>query len=274
MKIIDIEGGISNLAEEFIGRLTPGQVAFPLFQALPDVIFWVKDLHGRFVYVNKSFIDNCQTIHEGKIEGKTDLDIFPTGLAAVFRNDDMQVIKSGVAVWNKQELVYQTNGGVEWRATSKIPLEDVSGAIVGTAGISRPLGHMEGCPVPSQYHEISAIVGAIYQCLDRDIRVAEIATAANISVSTLERAFKEHMGTTPKKFIAQAKISSACEKLVSTKLSVKEISAKLGFTDNASFTRSFKRLMGLAPTEYRETYGDSVIGDIKKGQPAISRKSI
>lgn len=241
-------------ADDFFKSLMPGQVGLTLFQALPDVIFWVKDIQGRFVYVNKAFAEGCTSVSEDEIIGKSDLDLFPPELAAVFRNDDMSVTTAGEAVWNKQELVFNGRGGVEWRATSKVPLHDTEGKIVGSAGISRPLGHAEGCPVPSQHREMSAIVGAIYKCLDRDLRVAEIAEAANTSVSTLERTFKEHMGTTPKKFITQAKISTACEMLINTDMSVKEVSAKVGFTDNASFTRSFKRLMGQSPTEYRSAY--------------------
>jgi PAS domain S-box-containing protein len=241
-------------AEDFFKNLLPGQVGLTLFQALPDIIFWVKDIQGRFVYVNQAFVDGCPLTSPDEVVGKSDLDLFPPELAAVFRNDDMSVTTSGEAVWNKQELVLNSKGGVEWRATSKVPLQSIDGKVVGSAGISRPLGHSEGCPVPSQHREMSAIVGAIYKCLDRDLRVAEIAEAANTSVSTLERTFKEHMGTTPKKFITQAKISTACEKLINTNLSVKEVSASVGFTDNASFTRSFKRLMGQSPTEYRIAY--------------------
>lgn len=246
----------TTLADEFFKQLMPGQIGLTLFQALPDVIFWVKDIQGKFVYVNQGFLDGCTQLSMEQIIGKSDLDLFPTAVAAVFRNDDLNVVTSGEAVWNKRELVCNGRGGVEWRATSKVPLVNHEQKVYGTAGISRPLGHAEGCPVPSQHREMSAVVAAIYQCLDRELRVSEIAEAANISVSTLERTFKEHMGTTPKKFITQAKISTACERLISSDLSVKEISASVGFTDNASFTRSFKRLMGLSPTEYRGAYAE------------------
>jgi len=241
-------------AQEFFDQLGPGQIGPLLFQALPDVNFWIKDAQGKFVYVNKAFCQECTTCSESEVLGKTDLDLFPTELAAVFRNDDMSVVTSGQPVWNKRELVNNVVGGVEWRATSKVPLRDSNGKVIGTAGLSRRLGHSEGCPVPSQHRDMAAIVGAIYKCLDRDVRVAELAEAANTSVSTLERTFKEHMGTTPKRFIMQAKISTACERLINTSLSVKEVSASVGYTDNASFTRAFRRLMGQSPTDYRRAY--------------------
>ena len=244
----------SDIANDFFKNLLPGQVGLSLFQALPEVMFFVKDIQGRFVYVNRAFADDFTNLAPEEVVGLTDLDIFPTELAAIFRNGDMDVVTSGEAVWNKQELLCRKSGEVEWRATSKIPLTDKKGKIVGSAGVTRPLGHSEGCPVPTQHREMAAVVGAIYKCLDRDLRVAEIAEAAGTSVSTLERAFKDRMGTTPKKFIMQAKISTACEKLINTELSVKEISASVGFTDNASFTRSFKRLMGKSPSEYRNSY--------------------
>ncbi len=55
--------------EGFAARLMPGQIAPALFQALPDVIFWMKDDEGRFVYVNQAF---CLEIAEGYLQEEHD----------------------------------------------------------------------------------------------------------------------------------------------------------------------------------------------------------
>jgi len=244
----------TKLANDFFSSLMPGQVGLSLFQEVPDIMFWVKDIQGKFIFVNGAFANVCTDGPVEEIIGKTDFDIFSLELAAIFQGDDMSVTVSGKPISSKREVVASAGGEIGWRATSKVPLYNKDNKIVGSSGISRPLGHAEGCPVPSQHREISAIVGAVYKCLDRDIRVTEIAEAVDVSVSTLERSFKDYMGITPKKFITMAKISTACELLLSTSLSVKEVSVKVGFPDNASFTRSFKGVMERSPSSYRELY--------------------
>lgn len=242
------------VTKTFFQQVLPGQLGLSLFQVLPDVIFWVKDRQGKFVYINEGFLRECTLHKREEVIGKSDFDLFPTSLAAIFRHDDMELMNSKIEIWDKKELVSTAAGDVEWRATTKVPLLNFYGHVCGTAGVSRKLGHKEGCSESAQSREMKAIVEAIYQCLDQEIKVSEIAQAAKMSVSTLERNFKSQMGTTPKKFILQAKISKACEHLVSSNLPVKSIGEELGFSDNASFARSFKRLMGFSPSAYRRQF--------------------
>lgn len=239
---------------EFLDTLRPGQVARRMFDFLPDVSFWVKNQDGVFQYANSSLLHQLEFETMDQVVGLSDHDLHEPVTASGFRSDDVQVMQTETPIDNKSELVPNSTGGVEWRETCKIPLYDKDGKVVGTAGMSRRLGISEGRPGPTQHREISAIVGAIYKCLEQEIKVADLAKATNISVSTLERMFKEHMGTTPKKFILQAKISTACEYLVMSKKSIKTVGESIGFEDHANFTRAFKKLMGISPSQYRATY--------------------
>lgn len=242
----------------FAARLMPGQIAPALFQALPDVIFWMKDSRGRFVYVNKAFCHDVAVKEETEVLGLNDRDLFPAELAEVFQSDDEAVFRSGEAIWNKSELVPNRSGGVEWRSTSKIPLKDIDGQWIGTAGIARRMGRVQDTPYYAQngtgQHKLSVIVAAIYEHLGREIGVKELADAASVSVSTLERLFKEHMHTTPRKFILQVKMSAACERLLETNMLIKEIAEELGYEDHANFTRAFTKMMGMSPSTYQKFY--------------------
>ncbi|MEO1858259.1 MAG: helix-turn-helix domain-containing protein [Rubritalea sp.] len=239
------------LVTEFLDSLIPGQISPVLFQAMPDVMFWLKNEDGEFLFFNDAFLCDKEV---ADVLGKTDAELMPSELARVYIEDDRQVMASGEPQWNKVELVVTTNGGVEWRATSKVPLKNRAGVIVGTAGISRRVGMDEGLPVPSQQRDIAAIVGAIYKNVDKEIKVVDVAEAAGVSVSSLERLFKANMNTTPKQFIIQAKISTACERLIGTNMSVKEVGASVGYSDHANFTRGFRRVMKMSPTDYRRNY--------------------
>lgn len=240
--------------EGFTDCLMPGQIAPALFQALPDVIFWIKDEKGRLVYVNQAYCYEVAKRDAAEMVGLKDEDIFPPELAKNYQRDDESVLLSGQAIWNKAELIPTRSGGVEWRSTSKIPLKNLEGKWVGTAGISRRMGHGEGLPVPTRHHKLAVIVAAIYEHLEKGICISDIAKAASVSISTLERLFKEHMETTPRRFIMQVKMSAACDRLINTGMRVKEIAVSLGYEEHANFTRAFTKEMGMSPRSYQKFY--------------------
>lgn len=232
----------------------PGQIATALFQALPDVLFWIKDSDGRFVYVNKAFCVDVAVMNASEMVGLKDEDIFPPELAEVFQRGDEQVLASREPMWNQSELVPNRLGHVEWRSTSKIPLQGVDGDWIGTAGISRKMGRGNDMREVGHHHKMVIIVDAIYAHLAKSISVTELAEAASVSVSTLERLFKEHMHTTPRRFILQVKISTACDQLMNTEMKINEISTNLGYDEQANFSRAFTKTMGMSPTSYRGFY--------------------
>ena len=237
-----------------MSSLLPGQIAPALFQALPGVIFWMKDVNGRFVFANKAFCYEVAMRDAGDLLGLKDVDVFPPELGEKYQADDEKVLASGEALWNVSELTPTRSGGVEWRSTSKIPLMSKDSRCVGTAGISRRMGHEEGLPVPTRHRKLAVIVAAIYKHLDEGISIASIAKAASVSVSSLERLFKEHMDTTPRRFIMQVKMSTACDRLINTGMQVKEVAASLGYEEHANFTRAFTKEMGMSPRSYQKYY--------------------
>ena len=241
-------------AKGFTASLMPGQIAPALFQALPDVIFWIKDEDGRFMYVNQAFCYEVGKSSEEEMHGLRDDDVFPPTLAKVFRRGDKEVLVSRKAHLNKPELVPSRMGGVEWRTTSKIPLQDKEGNWVGTAGISRKMGYGERPPTSGGHQRLEAIVAVIHKNLHKSVSVADLSDAASISVSTLERLFREHMNTTPRKFILQVKMSAACDWLMNSEMQVKEIANRLGYQEHGNFTRAFTKLMEMSPSAYQEFY--------------------
>ena len=238
---------------DFIKEMQPGQIALGLFQALPDVIFWIKDHSHKLLFVNQAYGELWGNSPDWFV-GKTDADLNADELANVYRQDDIRVTTSGEPMHNKMELVTRRAGGVEWRLTSKIPLYGKEGELIGTAGVSRRLNQHEGQPLPAPYRAISKLVDYVHQNVTEPLTVEELAKLAGMSVSTLERRFRSHLGTSPKRFILHSKVSAACERLLSTPMSISEISESLGYSEHASFTRAFNSVMHMSPTAYRKYY--------------------
>jgi len=104
-----------------------------LIDNLPVTIY-VKDVECRKIIANKADLDLIGAKSEDVI-GKTDLETFNNEIGQRGFADDKIVIDSGVAVLNREEDFFDTNGIQRWLLTSKIPLTDENGKVLGLVGI-------------------------------------------------------------------------------------------------------------------------------------------
>ncbi|HOU15097.1 MAG TPA: PAS domain S-box protein [Anaerolineae bacterium] len=105
---------------------------------LPDAIY-VKDLQGRKTLANRADLDNMGLATEEEALGKTDFDIFPFEVAAHFNVKDQQVFSTGQSQLNHEEFLCNRDGRCVWLLSSKLPLKDSAGQVVGLVGIGRDI---------------------------------------------------------------------------------------------------------------------------------------
>ncbi len=84
-----------------------------------------------------------------------------------------------------------------------------------------------------------------------DIDMENIAKQLNLSYSYYRKLFRDTVGLTPHQYLLQVRINKAKELLDNYDLSVKEISANVGFTDELYFSRLFKKKTGIVPSKWR-----------------------
>lgn len=82
-----------------------------------------------------------------------------------------------------------------------------------------------------------------------DLSVSEVCRSAFVSVSTIQRAFLEQLGITPKQYIIKLRLEKAFELLMEGKLTVKDVALCCGFSDEKFFSRSFKEKYGYPPSQ-------------------------
>ena len=87
--------------------------------------------------------------------------------------------------------------------------------------------------------------------LDQPLQVATLASRANISPSHFFALFKRQIGCAPIDYFIRLRMQHACRLLDETVMSVKEIAATLGYDDPFYFSRIFKSVNQVAPSEYR-----------------------
>lgn len=110
-----------------------------LFRAMidqvPDYLF-VKDRRSRFVVANNAVAADLGLDPDALI-GKTDFDLHPQVLASKFFADEQNVIATGQPMLDIEEFVVQPSGLQKWLSTSKVPMRDNAGRVIGIVGISR-----------------------------------------------------------------------------------------------------------------------------------------
>lgn len=85
-----------------------------------------------------------------------------------------------------------------------------------------------------------------------DVNIGDMAEAAAVSRSGLQRKIKQMMGVTPLDFLREARIKRACQLLENSNKSISDIAYECGFSDPKYFSRSFKTSTGKSPSDYRE----------------------
>lgn len=237
--------------------LQGAEQSFALLDLIPDTHAWVKDVDGCFVYGNRLFYERFGFNSLATLLGKTDYDLAPAALAEKYCSDDIQVLQGSV-VNDRLELMLAEGQAGDWFLTSKWPIYNLQGHIIGTCGMSRHLNKTEGTAIP--FRELRAPIDYIHQNFASDISVQSLASACNISVSALERRFKKHLKKTPHQYISDVRLDKARQMLRETDKPIGSIALETGFADHSHFTRTFTRMFGIAPSKERR--------DRDKTQPA------
>jgi PAS domain S-box-containing protein len=233
--------------------MNPGDPLVDLFDHLPDVYFFLKNLAGQFIKVNRALCRHHGFRDDGDMVGKTDHDFHPKELADRYVEEDRQVMQSGQALSNQVWLVPTSDHHLRWYLSSKMPVSDRAGRVIGVAGVMRD--YERAGSVLGPYQEFAPVIVYVAEHFHQPLKVGQLADVVKLSVSQFERRFKAIFQMTPTAYIEQVRIHAACTDLVSTNEPIAIISGRCGFYDQSHFTRRFRRALGLTPLSYRKQYG-------------------
>ncbi len=109
-----------------------------IIDGIPDMLF-LKDRDGRHVMRNRAERELTGVPDEDAI-GKTVVQLnFPAELAESYLKDDLHVLRTGEPIINREERLLRQDGQMAWLSTTKHPIFDSAGAIVGLVGIARDI---------------------------------------------------------------------------------------------------------------------------------------
>jgi AraC-like DNA-binding protein len=219
-----------------------------LFDALPDVVFFVKGAQAQYLVVNRTLAARCGLRDKAALLGRTVMDIFPHSFGASYLEQDRKVLSTGVDIHDQLELHLYPDRDPGWCVTHKIVLRDKDGGVAGLAGISRDLAMPDkNHPV---YQRIAAAVHYIQDHYDQQFQLADLAASAQLSVSQIERYFQKIFYLSPRQMVIKTRLDAA-SKMLAGEGTITDIAVACGYHDHSAFTRQFKATVGVTPREYR-----------------------
>jgi PAS domain S-box-containing protein len=220
-----------------------------LFDHVPDTVFFVKDAEGRYRAVNQSLVERCGLRHMSELLGRRPADIFPGELGLAPTAQDARVLRTGRSLQDHLELHWYARGKPGWCLTTKLPLRDAAGKVVGLVGISRDLrapGERDNIPT-----SLAATLEFLEEKFAEPISPALLAKRAGLSPVRFARLIKRIFRLTPSQLITQTRLAAAAQMLEESDRPVADIALACGFYDHSAFTRAFRSATGRTPTDFR-----------------------
>lgn len=220
-----------------------------LFQHVPDTAFFVKDRAGRYVLFNQSLVERCGLRGEIDLLGRQVREIFPAELGARYTAQDEQVLCTGRPVIDQLELHWYSHRRTGWCLTTKLPLRDAAGKVVGLMGFSRDLHALrDAAQIPPG---LLAALEHLESCYADPISTTVLARKSGLPSVRFARLIRRIFRLTPTQLIAQRRLAAASQLLRETDQAVAEIALTCGFYDHSAFTRAFRTAIGSTPTQFR-----------------------
>lgn len=104
----------------------------------------------------------------------------------------------------------------------------------------------------AEKNRIDLLLEYVQNNLGVAFELEELALYTNLSISQFSTVFKSRTGYSPIKYVNHLKVQKACQQLLLTEYSVKQIAYNLGIEDPYYFSRMFSKLMGISPNRYRK----------------------
>ncbi|MGQ8366115.1 helix-turn-helix domain-containing protein [Glaciecola sp. 1036] len=235
-----------------------------MYDLVPGTLFWIKNRESEVMYANRAFLETFGMKHLHQLFGRNDEFFSPPHLAKQYIIDDKKVM-AGELVTNRIELNFGRDGNFAWFSTTKRPLYNANQEIIGSLGVSQ---HLE-----RSSHDLSTIsairapVEYIRKNFHTDISIEDLAKEAFLSVSALERRFKKYLSKTPKQFLNEIRLENARRMLIETQQPIMEIAYQCGFSEHSYFSKQFKALFGILPSQLRKQVIESNVSNDNNHEP-------
>lgn len=241
---------VSRLRKTFFDSLQGMPPLDVLFDSVQDIVFFIKDEHGRYMAVNDTLASRCGLPDKESAIGLTAEDLFPPPLGTGFASQDREIIRTGRGIRDHLELHLYPGGRRGWCLTFKEPVRAKDGRVAGLCGISRDM-HGPG-DRQEDFEAMSKAIDHIHKHFDEPLRLPQLAEMAGLSVYQFDQRIRVLFHVTAGQYLVKVRIDEACERLSSGDEAIAQIALACGYSDQSAFSRQFKQAVGISPLAYRK----------------------
>ncbi len=220
-----------------------------LFDHAPDMAFFVKDAAGRYLAVNESLVKRHGLRHKSQVIGRRPCEFCAGDFGRIPAEQDAEVLRTGRALLDHLEQQWYVPQKPVWCLTTKLPLHDAEGKVIGLVGFSRDVR------APVNLNDIppglASALESFEQNLAEPITPSGLARRAQLAPSKLARLLRRFFDLTPSQFITRTRLEVASRLLRETDRPVADLAQDCGFYDHSAFSRAFRAAMGVTPSEFR-----------------------
>ncbi|RPF20068.1 helix-turn-helix domain-containing protein [Myceligenerans xiligouense] len=236
-------------ATALLEALSPAMVS--LMDELTGVMFCAKDAGGRYVLVNEVFVARTRERSRRDVVGRRAPDLFVTDLAERYEDQDEQVRATGRPLRGELELIRHVGGAPGWFLTAKLPVHDTAGGFVGLVSVSQDLrsGDADDAMIRDMAHLRQEVEARLD--LGEVPSVGDLVELSGYGAGALDRRVRRVFGLSPRQLVLRLRVDRATHLLTSTTAPLAQVAAVAGFSDQASFTRTFARVTGETPAAFR-----------------------
>jgi len=222
-----------------------------LLDHVPEIAFFLKDRSGRYLAVNQSLVERCGLREKHELLGRRASDIFPKELGELYSSQDQFVLGTARPILDRLELHWYAGRRPGWCLTTKLPLRDRAGVVVGLVGISRDLrAHENAEAIPAGF--VKAMEFLDSHCHEA-LSPGSLARRAGLPPVRFARLTKRIFRLTPNQLILQKRLDAAARLLIETDRSMADIACSCGFYDHSAMTRAFRSATNMTPTQFRNS---------------------
>lgn len=175
--------------------LSDGELLHILLEQLPDAMYF-KDAENRYVRINRTLANWYGLASPEEAAGKTDASFFSPEFARHSDETEQEILKTGIPRVDVEEKLVWPDGRVMTTSTSRLPLRDASGAVIGTFGVFRDLGpHLQAKKEVRRAEALyRSLVDSLPQNFFRKDLDGRVTFANRQYCKTLGRSLKELLG--------------------------------------------------------------------------------
>ena len=222
-----------------------------MMDALPNVGFYIKDIHDRIITMN---VRNCEISalkDEFDAIGRKSSDLFPDAISRECLARDALVRKTGKAVI----------GGINYATVDRspkptiysvFPLHDADGHLIGTMCGFYYTEKTDSSQIA--HTKLQPALEWLTQHLDQNTSLEALSRLTNLSVTHFRRLFVETFKETPAKYALRLRLNRAREMLENTDCAIASIALDSGFYDQSHLVKAFHRIYKMNPTDYRRRH--------------------